>query len=252
MRRLWIPALGLMALMGAFSSPARAVDEVFQKTYPLAPEGILELQNVNGSVQITGWDRDAVEVRAVKRTQRDAAELDRVQISVSPTMGRVAIETRYPADEGVEVFVEYTIRVPRHAQLREVNTVNGTVRVSGVDSSGNLRSVNGNVELLDSSGAFSARTTNGDLRLELRNLDSAGPFSAETVNGSILLALGPGAGASLEVRTMNGDFRSDLPVSVLGASGSREFRGRLGRGGNTLALHTVNGTIRIVALTPTA
>jgi DUF4097 and DUF4098 domain-containing protein YvlB len=128
--------------------------------------------------------------------------------------------------------------------------VNGAVRVSSMDASGSLRSVNGNVEILDCGGGFSAHTTNGDLRLELHRLNRTEPLDAGTINGSILVALAPGANAELDVHTLNGDFRSDLPVYIRGSSDAREFHGVLGHGGTSLALRTVNGAIRIVALNP--
>jgi hypothetical protein len=33
----------------------------------------VELENINGSVQISGWDRDTVEVYAVKKAANSAA-----------------------------------------------------------------------------------------------------------------------------------------------------------------------------------
>jgi Toastrack DUF4097 len=240
----------LLAALAAVSLPARAYDEVVDRSYPLAPEGNVELENINGSVQITGWDRDVVEVHAIKRTQDDAADLLRVRIQVSATPNQVSIETRYPKDEGVAVSVEYFLRVPRHAVLRRVETINGAVRISRLEGKGALRTVNGNVEVLDSAGGFSAHTTNGDLRIELRRLDPETPLDGGTVNGSVVLALAPNAGAALEVHALNGDFQSDLPVYMRSAGNQRQFHGILGGGGAPLTLRTVNGAIRIIALPP--
>lgn len=250
MRKIWLAGL-LVAGLAASVWPARPFDETFDRTYRLGQEGSVELGNINGSVDISGWDRDVVEVHAVKRTANNAADLRRVRIEVGSTPNHLSIETRYSQDEGVAVTVEYRVRVPRHAELREVRTVNGAVRVRGMDASGSLRSVNGNVEILDSVGGFSAHTTNGDLHLELHRLPRAKPLDAGTVNGSILVALAPDTNAELDVHTLNGDFRSDLPVAIQDSNDSSEFRGLLGRGGTPLALRTVNGGIRIVALDPT-
>src|SRR5579884_2193461 len=43
-----------------------ASDQVFEQSYPLHAGGSFLLENVNGSVEVDGWDRDEVEVRAVK------------------------------------------------------------------------------------------------------------------------------------------------------------------------------------------
>jgi DUF4097 and DUF4098 domain-containing protein YvlB len=129
--------------------------------------------------------------------------------------------------------------------------VNGSVRVRGVEGSGALRSVNGNVEVYDAAGRFSARTTNGNIRVQLRDLPNGSPMSIETMNGSVVLALPADADAELDVRSLNGDFASDLPLLLKGAEGQREFRGRLGRGGAEVRVRTVNGGIRVVEARPT-
>jgi DUF4097 and DUF4098 domain-containing protein YvlB len=136
-------------------------------------------------------------------------------------------------------------------RLDRIATVNGTVRVSGVEATGELRSVNGDVEVFDSSGRLSARTTNGNVRMELRPPEPGGSMAVETVNGSVVLALPAGAGAELDVRSVNGDFRSELPVTVEGALDFRGFQGRLGPGGSLIRIRTVNGGIRVVAARPT-
>jgi hypothetical protein len=243
--------------------PGRAADEVFERTVPLPAGGSFALQNVNGSVTITGWGRDAVEVRAVKSSpsasaQLAVSDLARVQVNVAAASDRVTVTTAYPKDEGVDVAVAYSVRVPRRVWLQQVATVNGTVRVNGVQGAGELRSVNGDVEVSDSAGPFSARTTNGDIHMELARLTAfprgeelrdATPLRVETVNGSIVLALPAKTAASLEVRCLKGDFQSDLPVAALGAYTPREFQGRLGGGGTPVRLSTVNGAIRIRSLT---
>lgn len=233
------------------AAPCFAFDEVFQQTYALPAGGSFQLQNVNGSVQVSGWERDEVEVYAVKSAQGNPKDLERVSIEVQAQERSVAVQTHYPQGDGVEVYVEFHIRVPQRVELRQVATVNGTVRVFGVEASGELRSVNGDIEVFDSSGRLSAHTTNGNVRMELHRVEGNAPMNVDTVNGSVLLGLPPGTGAELEVRSLNGDFRSELPVALRGSSAAREVRGRLGSGGGPLRLRTVNGGIRVVALRPT-
>lgn len=245
-------AVALVVLFAAalLAGPAFAFDESFQQTCPLRPGGTFELQNVNGSVVVTGWERNEVEVHAVK-TARNLEDLQRVKIEVSAKADKVAVSTRYPEDEGVGVSVEYRVHVPRRVLLGRVTTVNGAVRVAGVEGSGELHAVNGDVEALDSAGRFRAYTTNGNVRLELRSLDGEGALTAETVNGSVVVALPRGVGGELDVRSMNGDFRSELPVMLSGSFGAREFHGRLGAGGAPIRIGTINGSVRILALRST-
>lgn len=248
-RFAWV--LVLTAATAVWAVPSFAFDEVFQQTYPLPAGGTFQLQNVNGTVQVTGWERNEVEVRAVKSAKRDPRDAQRVRIEVETSADSVSVATRYPQDGGVEVVVEYRVRVPHRVVLKRVATVNGAVRISGVDAAGELRSVNGNIEVFDSSGGLSAYTTNGNVRMELEGLDPDGPMSIETVNGSVVLGLPVGIGAELDARSVNGDLRSELPLILQGTHGSREFRGRLGPGGSTIRIRTVNGGIRVVTTRPT-
>jgi hypothetical protein len=249
--RAILPTMLLLAAVLCVSLPSFASDQEFKHTYPLSAGGSFLLENVNGSVQVDGWDKDEVEVRAVKTAESDPRDLDLVKIEVENDAGHVTVRTKYPKGEGVEVAVEYHVHVPYHVLLGSVETVNGSVVVRGIEGAGELRSVNGNVEVLDSSGRFNARTTNGNLRLELRHLLDGGPMNIETVNGSVVLGLPSDARANLRVLNINGDFYSELPVtSTAGSPAARAFRARLGTGGGEISVRTVNGGIRLVMQRP--
>src|ERR1700719_3793978 len=245
--RLWVHTLRLLKAagcavllllcgIGVFAPPGFASvsnRQTFEQSYPLAPGGSFLLENVNGSVQVEGWDRDEVEVEAVKTTDADGQDLERVKIDVDSEPGQVSVHTRYPKGEGVEVAVEYHVHVPYCVLLGSIGTVNGSVLVRGVNGGGDLRSVNGNVEVLNSSGRFSAKTTNGNLRLELRRLSEGAPMDIETVNGSVTLGLPSDAHADLDVLNMNGNFSSELPMTAkAGSPSGRVFRATLGTGGS--------------------
>jgi DUF4097 and DUF4098 domain-containing protein YvlB len=223
-------------------------NEVYNQSFKLSSGGHFQLDNVNGSVQVEGWDRDEVEVQAVKTAPNDSRALEDVKIEVESTPGTVAVHTHYPSADVGEVAVEYHIHVPNRTLLACVTTVNGSLSVRGVNSGGELKSVNGNVEVTDSSGRFNAKTTNGDVKMELRKLRDGAPMSLETVNGSVVLGLPSNASADLKVRNTNGDLYSDFPVSSSDAiAGARAFHGRIGHGGGgPISVRTVNGGIRLL------
>jgi DUF4097 and DUF4098 domain-containing protein YvlB len=244
MRKSLLGIIGLVLL--AFVAPAGAKDQTITKTFPFVRGGVLRIENVNGSVEIRGWDRDEIEIRAVKSASR-SEDLDLVQLEIKPSANRVEIETRYPADQGVDVSVEYVIHVPRRVVLETAATVNGAVRVSGVEGNGELRSVNGDVEVSEAGGGFNARTTNGSIREELQSYASI-PLALETMNGSITVALPANAGAEIDALSMNGEIRTQRPVLLKGAYTRGTFRGKLGVGGAPIRIRTVNGAIQIVVL----
>src|SRR5580693_8510331 len=107
--------LCLLFLAAVWAVPSYAISKEFNQTYPLQAGGSFELQNVNGTVDVQGWDRDTIEIRAVKTAKNRESDLDLVSIDVDAKPGVVSVATRYPQNEGVEVAVEYTVRVPHSA-----------------------------------------------------------------------------------------------------------------------------------------
>lgn len=250
-RRLWFAAL-LSLLLGTVAAlPGFAISKEFNQTYSLQSGGSFELQNVNGTIEVEGWDRDTIEIHAVKTAKHKESDLELVSIDVEAKPNAISVATRYPQNEGVEVAVEYKIRVPHCAHVEHLGTVNGTVRISGVDAVEDLRTVNGNIEVYDGGGSVHAHTTNGNVRLELLHIEDKGGAMAETTNGSVLLAVPSDMQADLEARCLNGSFSSELPLSRESTLKPREMHGQLGHGGVPIRLHTINGGIRVIALRST-
>lgn len=222
----------------------------FTQTLPLQPDGTLELRNVNGSVRIEAWDREAVLIQATKIARSEFGALEQVQILAEAQPGRVRVSARYPENESNDVQVDFRIRVPARIRLERVETVNGDIAVRGVEGEGELRTVNGDITLLAATGRFDARSTNGNLYLEFRQLAREGAMAAETVNGTLTLVLPPLAGLELLVSSQNGEFFSELPVLSRAGSDAGEFHGVIGTPGPKVRLQTVNGGIRVATLRP--
>jgi hypothetical protein len=243
--------LGLLLGIALFAPACFGGSQEITRTYPIRPDGSFELNNVNGTVRIEGWDKDEVEVRAIKSTPDKQSLLDLVTIDIDAKPEALIVSTRYPQEEGVEVAVDYVIHVPRHVLLNHVNNINGTLRIFSSESLGELHTVNGNIEVYESSGNIHAHTTNGNVYVELKHAGDLRGASAETTNGSVLLAIPVDLPAELEARCMNGSFSSELPLMIKGAAQPRTVHGQLGHGGAPIHLGTVNGTIRVVALRST-
>src|SRR6266851_1148600 len=75
-------ALAVLLLSVVWAVPSFAISKEFNQSYPLQPGGSLELQNVNGTVDIQGWDRNEIEVHAVKTAKQKESDLDLVPIEV--------------------------------------------------------------------------------------------------------------------------------------------------------------------------
>src|SRR3974390_2456878 len=84
-----------LVLLAAVTPAYSAVTREFTRTIPLHADGSVELNNVNGTVRIEAWDKDEVEVRAVKTTPDRASLLDMVAIDIDSRPAAVSISTRY-------------------------------------------------------------------------------------------------------------------------------------------------------------
>ena len=256
MLRQALRAVVFLCAMGALcAASGLAISKDFDQSYPLLPGGTFELQNVNGPVEVDGWDRDAIEVHAVKIAKVKEEDLERVSIEVDAKPKAVSVTTHYPQNEGVEVAVEYVIHVPHGARVEHIGTVNGTLRIAGVDAIEDLRTVNGNIEVYEGGGNIHAHTTNGNVHLELAHLGSSqnekGEATAETTNGSLVLAVPSDTQADVDAKCLNGNFSSELPLALESTLRPREIHGKFGRGGSPIHLRTVNGGIRVLILRST-
>src|SRR2546429_7455098 len=90
----------LLAIVGAV--PGFAVSKEFNQSYPLQPGGSLELQNVNGTVDVEGWDRNEIEVHAVKTAKHKESDLERVfiQVDAPPVAISIALIFRIASGGG--------------------------------------------------------------------------------------------------------------------------------------------------------
>jgi hypothetical protein len=231
-----------------WSTPGYAISKDFDHTYALQPCGTFELQNVNGPVEVQGWDRNEVEIHAVKTARQQEADLQLVSIEVNARPDSIAVATRYPQNEGVEVAVEYTIHVPHGVHVEHIGTVNGTLRVAGLENVEDLRTVNGDIEIFEAGGNVRAHTTNGNVHLELAHTPDKAGATAETTNGSLVVAVPSDLQAEIEAKCLNGNFYSELPITMESTDRPREMHGKLGRGGPPIHLRTVNGGIRLIVL----
>jgi len=245
--RLALLLLAALAAIFPASSSAAPFQDDFERTLPMRAGASFDLQNINGGVTVQGWDRDEIQIQAIKSSRGNPSDAERVSIDVSSTPRGVSVATRYPQDEGVEVAVDYTIRLPHSAHVQRIATINGSLRISGVDTLLDLHTVNGNIEVFGAGSTVHARTTNGSVRLDLTRAAEA---CAETTNGSVLLSVPPGIHATLEALSLNGDFQSEIPLKLNSSQRPREIRGQFGKGGSPIRLRTVNGTIRVAALRP--
>ena len=232
----------------------------FQWRGSLSPGQTIEIKGVNGTVHAGLSTTGQVEVTA-RRTAQRSNPAD-VRIEVVPHSGGVTICAVYPAAPGREpntcqpgagghsstrdndTSVRFEVRVPAGVDFAG-RTVNGSIEGESLQSDSQAQTVNGSVKL-STTGRATATTVNGSVNVELGRTDWPDGATFKTVNGGITLTLPGVVDADLQAETVNGSVTSDFPITVTGAFNRRTLRGRIGSGGHTLTLSTVNGSIKLL------
>ena len=230
----------------AYAVSGNNVTEEFHKTVPLNANGRVSLENVNGNVEITGWERNEVQIDAVK-SARDQQRLDEAKIEVEGSGNAVSIRTRYPEGRTNDnpASVHYTLHVPAGAQLDKIALVNGSLEVSQVHGEVDANLVNGKLKAHDLAGRAKLSTVNGGSDVEYRSLANVSEIEISAVNGSINLGLPASPNAQVSASTVSGSIKSDFPIQVESGFVGQRLSGTLGSGGTRIDLSNVNGSTHI-------
>lgn len=234
----------------------REIRQEFHQTYPFSPTGRVSVENLNGEVRIAVWDRNDVQVDAVKRAYKQE-RIDEAKIEVNAGAEAIRIRTDYPdwdqrftdnerGRTNNPAIVDYSITVPRKARLESIDLVNGSLEINGVEGDVKASSVNGRVIARGLLGTAKLSTVNGGLEATFANLDSARPVSLNSVNGPVTLIIPSDANAVVRAGTVHGSISNDFGIQVHhGDYVGHELYGQIGQGGPTIKLGNVNGPIKI-------
>ena len=174
----------------------------FHYSYTLGANGRLSVETFNGSVEISGWDQNTVDISGTKYgpSQRAADDL-KVNIDNSPDS--VSIRVLRPSERRNNQGARFVIKVPRTALLDRITTSNGGIRITGGNGPSRLKTSNGQIHVDGLRGSLDAQTSNG--AVELLNVD--GDVVAHTSNGRIHAERLNG---TLEATTSNGGVHAEL------------------------------------------
>jgi len=233
-------------------------DSSFTTKQSIAPGGTIRVENLNGSIDVQASDNATTTVSAVKRWRR--GDPARVRILVEPGKNGVTVCALWQNEQSCgdhgrhndndndrhnDVSVQFTVRVAKDVKV-DLNTVNGSVDVSGATAAVDAETVNGRVDIATLGGPVSARTVNGSVRATIEHLvKSSEPLELETVNGSVQLEAPADLNADVDAETTNGGIQSDFPLTISSGMIGKHIHGTVGQGGRRVELHTTNGSVKL-------
>src|SRR5580658_3520868 len=102
MRAIFLPVLAVFLAgcdgidLGNIGSSDRYRED-FHFSYPLSAGGSLRLENFNGSVEISGWDKNTIDIDGTKYASTEY-RLREMKIDIVPTPGSITIRPLPPLD----------------------------------------------------------------------------------------------------------------------------------------------------------
>jgi len=232
MRKYYVLALSLLLLLtlGTGALAAR-VQEKEERTFVLAEEGSVSVENVAGDIVIYAWDEEEVKMIATKSakavTKKRAEELiEAIDIAISANDNQINIDTEFPwwnsLDPTSSLKVDYELWVPLSAETK-AESVSGAIEIMERNNDVWAKSVSGSIEMERIKGDAEAKTTSGEIKITKVEGESiiadstsgkvslqevTGIIEAHSVSGRVKIADSKGAAKS--IRTTSGSIWVEL------------------------------------------
>lgn len=239
-----------------------------QVSKPMAPNGMIRIWSLAGSLHVVAWDRDSLSVTGeVPEDQpffcggNEKALKCAVNVPMKDEDGAAPARLEVRVPRGASVWLKCgsaDIAVEGTGGDLDAYSVTGDVRVQGVGRNLAIETMGGHIQIAASATTLRLRTAGGSIALSGRAED----VDASSVAGDIVVRgggvqrgrfesidgavrwIGPlTPGASLELASHGGPVEMHLPKSTRAQFVVSSYRGtfRNDVGGSKLATHDLNG-----------
>lgn len=219
---------------------------------PATPGGTVAVENVDGSVEVTGWSKGELEVTGTLWTGAERLEItggpDNLRVKVvlpsnvrqtkdthlkvkMPSGSRLQVEA---VSASVEVrdltgrldleSVSGNVTVGGRPEGLDAQSVSGNVEVEEAPPGADLQSVSGNVTVGRASGELEAASVSGDVVVSSGTLGKA---ELSSTSGDIRCAVDLSGAGTVELETMSGSILLEVPSSVGGDFELSTFSGSI-------------------------
>ena len=234
--------ISLVLMTIALATNVAWASQRVDETRDADPDARIDVEIISGSITVTGWDKNQVQVTGtigddVKALEVSGSgrsisiELDvpdswgrrhrdidaQLEISV-PVGARLSVET-VSADIGVTRMggevelgsVSGTVRLAGSPSRADVETVSGNIRVDGDQTAITAESVSGDVELTGVAETVEAASVSGDIEVSATQIERA---NFESVSGDLEFSGGLTASARLHAEAHSGNVTLSLPADT--------------------------------------
>lgn len=184
------------------------------QTFDVQPSGVFTMDRVIGSISVSTWDQNRVEVtetiRVIDASRQEAQEYVQRYRSTMEQNGN-SIAVRGPQNyRGRNAQHGFEVRVPQQFNV-DVSTAGGAISIQGPEGRVAGRTSGGAINVESVTGEVSVRTSGGALNLTditgpVDGNTSGGAINAERVTGRLLVRT---SGGSLNIAAIGGNVQAE-------------------------------------------
>jgi hypothetical protein len=190
-------------------------DEEIDRSLMADAKGDLDISNVAGTVNVTGWDRNEVRV-----TGSLAEGVERLEFTSEGKRTLIKVVLKKSTHWGDDGGAELSIRVPVGSRL-DVSTVSAEITVKGVTGTQRLQTVSGEISTDVATEEAEVKTVSGDVILRGEGTPSVLTLTTVSGNASWRVV----SRAQVTATTVSGDL--NLPLDAITRARLRTTSGNL-------------------------
>ncbi len=226
-------AVLLAGLMIALLVVPAMADQEVDETVKAKANGLVTVENIAGSIEIVGWDRNEVQVEG--QLTGDAEKL------IIDDGKKTRIKVKYPRhNKNLKGGADLVIHVPSGSRV-DVECISATIDVRGVTGDIDVESISGDVTVSGKCKSVEAESISGDVTVDC----DTRKVSIESISGTVEAT---GRESNVHAETVTGGikltFDRFLNAKVGSVSGSARVSGDLDADGDfSFEMHS--GTLRL-------
>lgn len=224
-------------------------EQILYKTYNGKPNAWVTINNSNGSIKVTAWNKSTISVKAVKRAGTKE-QLALLNIKETHNDNKITIATICHDPSNTTPSIDYEITVPKQTAIT-LSTENGSITLQDIaapiratthcgtiDIQGSTNTIaavivekgniiiksprnavqattnKGSVTITDSHNSIVASTENGTISLQCAHVPSTGKINLTSTYGDINLSLPGNVNADFHARTTYGTLTCQHHITL--------------------------------------
>jgi hypothetical protein len=232
-----------------YSTPWYSVGDY--ESLDLVMGGTLSLENIEGNIDILGWDKARVKVYAKKSTPFSSGR--RViwqpvgrfipKIDIDQIEDFIKIKTLPTEQDDNRSTVDYFLNVPRHIHLRDIVARRGDIIISDLYGESFIELEQGKIKVENFSGSLHVSLGVGLVKTSLMDLRKEDEITISAEEGDIIVYLQKDVRAQIEASTLEGEVTNEFSPDEGPSSNRISFH--TSEEGAYISLSTSKGNILI-------